>query len=69
MFCFIPRIAAVLLVVVAGTLAPAAAEERQLNASGVGFVNNGLQGGGQATHLSNLGGFHTTDMCETLPPG
>ena len=52
MFRFIPRIAAVLLVVVAATLAPAAAEERQLTGSGAGFVLGGsLQGGGQATHL------------------
>lgn len=39
MFCFIPRIAAVILLVVAGTLAPAAAEDRPFSASGAGNVD------------------------------
>ena len=53
MFCFIPRCAAVLLLVVAGALAPAAAQERPLNASGEGFVDSvgSLFGRGEATHL------------------
>ena len=38
MFCFVPRIAAVLLLIVAGTVAPAAAEERPFQATGVGFI-------------------------------
>jgi len=52
MLRFVPRIAAVLLLVVAGTLAPAAAEDRAFKASGEGFVNNSeMLGSGQATHL------------------
>lgn len=53
MLCFISRITAVLLLVVAGSLAPAAAQDRQLNASGEGFVDSGgsLFGRGEATHL------------------
>ncbi len=65
MFCFIPRIAAVFLVVVAGALGLAAAEERPLVASGEGSASNGgFQGVGQATHLgrSSLTGDLYTDF-------
>lgn len=54
MFRFVPRIAAVLLLVVAGSLAPAAAEERPFSASGEGFViRDNFYGEGQATHLGH----------------
>ena len=61
MFRFVPRFAAVLILVVASTFAPAAAQERPLTASGVGFVSGGLQGRGEATHL----GFSSlnVDLC------
>ena len=53
---FVPRIAAVLFLVVAGTLAPASAEDRPFKASGQGLVaHNSYQdiliGRGEATHL------------------
>jgi hypothetical protein len=51
MFRFVPRFAAVLLLVVAGALAPAAAKERPFKASGEGDVAGDLYGGGKATHL------------------
>jgi hypothetical protein len=55
MFSFVPRIAAVLLLVVAGALAPAAAGERPISASGAGYIdlNTGLLAavGFEATHL------------------
>ena len=52
MFRFLPRIAAVLLLVVAGNLAPAAAGERPFKASGEGFVYGALYAPRcQATHL------------------
>ena len=52
MFRFIPRFAAVLLLVVAGTLVPAAAKERPFKASGGGNVNSFyLEVTGKASHL------------------
>jgi hypothetical protein len=53
MFRFVPRFAAVLLLVVAGALAPSAAEERAFKASNKGVLddNGTLQGRGEATHL------------------
>ena len=54
MFRFVPRFAAVLILVVAGTLAPAAAEEREFKASSVGvvYIDSGYMIAGlEATHL------------------
>jgi hypothetical protein len=52
MLRFVPRIAAVLLLVVAGTVSPAAGGEQPFHASGEGYVvYNTLYGGGEATHL------------------
>ena len=51
MFNFVPRIASVFLLVVAGTLAPAAAKERPFKASGEGFVNGNLYSRCEAMHL------------------
>jgi len=58
MFRFVPRFAAVLVLVVAGTLAPAAAEERSFYASGAGNVQVDdysavMYAGFEATHLGN----------------
>jgi hypothetical protein len=64
MFCVVTRITAVLLLIAAAAFAPAAAaEERSLNTSGEGFVDNGgiFFGQGEATHLGRsyltVGGF------------
>ena len=54
MFCFLPRIAAVLLLVVAGTLAPAAAGERAFKASGAGVISQ--------TYYMNASGFEATHL-------
>jgi hypothetical protein len=54
MFRFISQIAAVLLLVVAGAIAPAAAEERLFNASGAGFYDThsgSMYSRFKATHL------------------
>ncbi len=53
MFRFVPRIAAVLLLVLAGTLAPAAAGDRPLHASGAGPAFGGglFAWNFKATHL------------------
>ena len=54
MFRFVPRFAAVLLLVVAGALAPAAAQERPFSASGAGtyHANYGsMYSTFEATHL------------------
>jgi hypothetical protein len=54
MFRFVPRFAAVLFLVVAGAVAPAAAQERPFDASGGGRVDShgsSLFGKGKATHL------------------
>ena len=55
MFSSVPRFAVVLLLVVAGALAPAAAEDRSFKASGAGYIdtNTGLLGaiGVESTHL------------------
>ena len=52
MFRFVPRFAAVLLLVVTGTLAPVAAKERPFKASGEGVVVGALYAPKcQATHL------------------
>ena len=62
MHCFISRMALCFLVV-ASTVASAAAEERQLSASGEGYVDSvgSLFGRGEATHLGrsslSVGGF------------
>ena len=57
MFSIVPRFTVVLLLVVAGTLAPAAAEERPFKSSGTGVVAGDLYASEfEATHLgqSNL---------------
>jgi len=55
MFRFVPRFAVVLLLVMAGTLAPATAGERPFNASGAGVIdiasNSLFAIGFEATHL------------------
>lgn len=57
---FVPRIAAVLFLVVAGALAPAAAGERPFNASGAGSLNDGYMNATfEAMHLgkAHLSGY------------
>ena len=70
MFCFIPRIAAVLLVVVAGTLAPATAGDRPIRASGGGYAPDGqlYASGCEATHLGPSS-FGMGLVTEFLPSG
>jgi hypothetical protein len=67
MFCFVSRFTAVLLLVLAGTLAPAAAEERRpFNASDHGEVNSNFGGllarKFQATHLGRSSLFVGVDL-------
>ena len=50
---FVPRFAAVLLLIVAGAITPATAKERPFKASGEGVVAYDLYGQGKASHLGN----------------